>query len=148
MTDNERQNLIEGYKALMQYGVQLSQDHVNYDKIIMPLSLVPAYFVLTSSDLQEAGPVAELLIWSAGPLLLWFWHTRNKRSKDRLYKVWDTVSCIEKRLCFAAYSTVRDYMKNKSKTLRDFEIKALFVWFAGLGYFVVLCFLLWRWSTC
>ena len=38
---------IEGYKALMQYGCQMSQDHVNYDRIIMPVSLLPAYFVLT-----------------------------------------------------------------------------------------------------
>ena len=148
MTENERQHLIEGYKALMQYGVQMSQDHLNYDRIIMPLSLVPAYFVLTSWDLQEAGPLAELVIWGAGPLLLWFWHSRNKRSRDRLYKVWDTLACIEKRLCFAAYSTVHDYMNNESKTLRDFKIKELFVWAAGFAYFVVLCHLLWRWSKC
>ena len=45
---------IEGYKALMQYGVQLSQDHLNYDRIFMPLTFVPAYFVLTSLDVREA----------------------------------------------------------------------------------------------
>ena len=33
MTENERQHLIEGYKALMQYGCQMSQDHINYDRI-------------------------------------------------------------------------------------------------------------------
>ena len=61
---------IEGYKALMQYGVQLSQDHVNYDKIIMPLSLVPAYFVLTSSDLQDTWLLVELVVLAAGPSII------------------------------------------------------------------------------
>ena len=140
---------IEGYKALMQYGCQMSQDHVNYDRIIMPVSLLPAYFVLTSSDLQDAGLLAELVIWSAGLVLLLFWHSRNIRSKDRLYKIWDTVSCIETRLGFAAYSEVHGHMKTKKKfSLPDFKIKKIFFVIAVLGYVVVLYYVLWRKCKC
>lgn len=67
MNNDEKKHLLEGYKVLMQYGIQMSQDHLNYDKILMPLSLVPAFFVLTSADVQKAGLAAELLIWGAGP---------------------------------------------------------------------------------
>lgn len=147
MTENQRQHLIEGYKALMQYGVQLSQDHLNYDRIFMPLTFVPAYFVLTSLDVREAGWPAEVLIWCAGPVLLLFWHHRNLRSQDRIYKLWDTVACIEKRLCFVAYSTVHDYM-NESTTRPDFKLKAMFAKGVGVMYVLVLCYMFWRWSTC
>ena len=113
----------------------------------MPVSLAPAYFVLTSLDVQEAGPVAELLIWGAGVLLLAFWVLRNIRSRTRLYKVWDTVSCIEKDLEIPAYSKVHDYMR-ESKALRDFTLKFIFAGLAGVFYVVVFCYVLCRWSQC
>ena len=150
MSEKDEDHRIEGYKALMQYGIQMSQDHVNYDKILTPVVFLPAYFVLTSSDLQDAGPLLELVIGAAGPLLLWFWHARNKRSKARLYKVWDTVACIEKDLCFEAYTKVHKHLEEKRKlgVLPDFEIKKRLIGFAALGYVVVFCYVLWRWLKC
>jgi len=151
MSEKNEDHRIEGYKALMQYGFQMSQDHVNYDKILTPVVFLPAYFVVTSSDLQDAGPLVELVILGAGPLLLWLWHARNKRSQARLYKVWDTVACIEKDLKFDAMRTVLDHLnksRDKRETLRDFEIKERFIGFAALGYVVVFCYVLWRWLKC
>ena len=151
MSEKDEDHRIEGYKALMQYGIQMSQDHVNYDKILTPVVFLPAYFVLTSSDLQDAGPLLELVIWAAGPLLLWFWHARNKRSRARLYKVWDTVACIEKDLKLDAMHIVLDHLNkssDKRDTLRDFEIKKRLIGFAALGYVVVFCYVLWRWLKC
>lgn len=78
--------------------------------------------------------------------MLWFWHSRNKRSRDRLYKVWDTLCSIEKRLCFSVFRTVHDYMNDESRpiTRRDFEIKALFVRVAIVAYIIVLIYVFWR----
>ena len=150
----KQQLLIEGYKALMQYGCQMSQDHLSVDRIFMPLSLVPAYFVLTSLDVREAGWPAEVLIWCAGGLLLWFWHSRNKRSAARLNEIWDTLCCIEKCLGFAAYSRVHAALnpdkqyEPKPPPRRDFEVKRIFACIAGLVYFGVFVYLVYRWSTC
>lgn len=150
MSEKDEDYRIEGYKALMQYGIQMSQDHVNYDKILTPVVFLPAFFVLTSSDLQDAGLLVELVIWGAGPLLLWFWRARNKRSKARLYKVWDTLVCIEKHLCFEAYTKVHKHLEEKRKlgVLPDFETKRIFISWANLGYVAVLIYVFWRWSQC
>ena len=129
---------IEGYKALMQYGVQLSQDHLNYDKILMPISLAPALWVISSPVGKIPSRWAETWILVGGVLLLLFWVLRNIRSRTRLYKVWDTVSCIEKRLCFDAYSNVHDEMK-KSGTLSDFTLKFIFSGLVAVFYGYMFC---------
>ena len=139
MTENQRQHLIEGYKALMQYGCQLSGDHINYDRIFMPLSLVPAFLVLSSPDIQNSGKQAELSILSGGFLLLLFWFFRNIRSQKRLYKTWETLCCIEKCLGFAAYTIVQDTMKTSWRPA-DFTLKFIFGVVVALGYIVLFCY--------
>ncbi len=132
---------LEGYKALMQYGCQMSQDHLNYDRILMPLSLVPAFLVLTSPDVHCAGKLAASLILGGGFALLLFWFFRNLRSRKRLYKTWDTLSCIEKDLGFAAYTIVHDTMK-PWWPLRDFTLKIIFA-VVGLALYVFMFWHVW-----
>ena len=141
MTENQRQHLIEGYKALMQYGVQLSQDHLNYDRIFMPLSLIPAFLVLTSPDVHCAGKLAASLILGGGFVLLLFWFFRNLRSRKRLYKVWETLCCIEENLEFEAYTKVHKTMK-PWWPLRDFTLKFVFFGMALLLYIAVFVMVL------
>ena len=151
---NEKEHLtrkeqvqIEGYKALMQYGCQMSQDHLNYDKIMMPVSLAPAYFVLTSLDVQEAGPVAELLIWGAGVLLLAFWVLRNIRSRTRLYETWDTVSCLEEGFEVPGIGKVLDAI-GAHWAPKDFTLKIVFFVLAVLLYLAVLIYVIVRALKC
>lgn len=137
---SKQQLKIEGYKTLMQYGIQMSQDHVSIDRIFMPLSLVPAYILFTSSDIKEAGIIAELVVWSTGILLLLFWHLRNWRSRERLYMIWDTISYTETCLEFAVFSKVHDYMNAETTfPLRDFAIKVFFFLITIWGYLAILC---------
>lgn len=42
---------LEVYKGLIHYGCQMSADHLNYDRILMPISLV-----LASEDSNESNP--------------------------------------------------------------------------------------------
>ena len=141
MTENERQHLIEGYKALMQYGCQISQDHLNYDRILMPISLIPAFLVLTSPDVHCAGKLAASLILGGGFALLLFWLFRNLRSRKRIYKVWETLCCIEKKLEFEAYSIVHKTMKTRWP-LADFTLKFVFIGMAILLYIAVFVMVL------
>ena len=134
---------LEGYKALNQYGCQMSQDHLSVDRIFMPLLLVPAFLVLTSEDVQKAGKLEASLILGAGVLLLVFWTLRNWRSKKRLYAIWDILPSIERQLKFAAHRTLRKCMKKRPRSRfwllrrlppRDFALKFAFAGIAALLY--------------
>ena len=148
-TDNENslnkkeQFLIEGYKALNQYGCQMSQDHLSVDRIFMPLVLAPPVFVLTSKDVQSASKLAASLILGGGVLLLVFWTLRNWRSKKRLYAIWDILPSIERQLKFAAHRTLRKCMNKRRRSRfwllrrlppRDFTLKFIFAGIAALLY--------------
>ena len=117
---------IEGYKALMQYGCQMSQDHLNYDKIMMPVSLAPAYFVLTSPAGKIPSQWAESLILVGGFLLLVFWVLRNIRSRARLYETWDKVSCLEEGFEVPGIGKVLDTIAPHWAP-KDFTLKIVFL---------------------
>ena len=155
-TDNEKcslnkkeQLLIEGYKALNQYGCQMSQDHLSVDRIFMPLLLAPPVFVLTSKDVQNAGKLAASLILGGGVLLLVFWTLRNWRSKKRLYAIWDILPSIERQLEFEAHRTLRKCMNKRPCSRfwllrrlppRDFTLKNLFGGLALAFYGAILLY--------
>ena len=164
---------IEGYKALMQYGIQMSQDHVMFDRIFMPVSLAPAYAIIASSDssMIQVDRTGKIALCLAAILFLWMWHVRNRRSQARLYKVWKTVGCIERDSKICGIHTVLDYLgpkthenlwcylkylvprkeKKRGYTIADFGIKAIFFYLVTFGYFVLLACLivpLPRWLSC
>lgn len=141
---NKKEQLqIEGYKALNQYGCQLSADHLSTDKVLMPLSLGPALWVLSSPVGKIPSQWAESLILVGGVLLLVFWTLRNWRSKKRLYAIWDNLRLIERQLKFAAHRTLNKCMNKRRSSRfwllrrlppRDFTSKFLFAAFAVLFY--------------
>ena len=164
---------IEGYKALMQYGIQMSQDHVMFDRIFMPVSLAPAYAIIASSDssMIQVDHTGQIALCLAAILFLWMWHVRNRRSQARLNKVWETVGCIERDTKICGIHTVLDYLdptthkrircylkylvqqkkclfwrkdKDLRYTIKDFGIKAIFFYLVTFGYFVLLAFLIVR----
>ena len=50
---------IEGYRSLTEYGCQMSQDHISTDRVMIPLSLAPALWVLAPTErrnCQTSGP--------------------------------------------------------------------------------------------
>ena len=162
---------IEGYKALMQYGIQMSQDHVMFDRIFMPVSLAPAYAIIASSEssMIQVGRTGQFALCIAAILFLWTWHVRNRRSQARLYKVWKTVGCIERDSKICGIHTVLDYLdpkthkgircylkylvqqkkylmwrkdKERRYTITDFGIKAIFFYLVTFGYLVLLACLI------
>ena len=154
MTENERQHLIEGYKVLTQYGCQLSADHISTDRIMIPLSLAPAFFVLAPQNGKIASQWAETLILVGGVVFIWFWHQRNLRNEKRLHAIWDILRLIEAQLGFEAYLTLQRFMDTmvydngrwrkltpKDKPLKhDFTLKKHFARFACVFYLVVLLY--------
>ena len=150
-TDNEKcslnkkeQLLIEGYKALMQYGCQMSQDHISTDRIMVPLSLAPALLALAPPYEHIPSPLARTLILAGGVILVEFWKRRNKRNERRLYAIWDVVSLIEKQFGFQAYRTVQlnmnawlcDDGRFQKPPRHDFTLKKWFGWIALVFYVV------------
>ncbi len=138
---------LEVYKGLIQYGCQMSQDHLNYDRILMPISLVPAYLVLTSLDVREAGLPAELIILFGGFLLLVFWIMRNIRSRARLYETWDKVSCLEEGFEVPGIGKVLDTIAPHWAP-KDFTLKIVFFVLAVLLYLAVLIYVIVRACKC
>ena len=155
-TDNEKsslnkkeQLLIEGYKALNQYGCQMSQDHLSVDRIFMPLSLAPAYYVLTQPNGEIDSKAVESLILFGGVVFIVFWMLRNWRSKKRLYAIWDILPSIERQLEFEAHRTLRKCMDKPRCSRfglgwitppRDFTLKSLFGWLTLAFYGVILLY--------
>ena len=92
----------------------------------MPISLVPAYLVLTSLDVREAGLPAELIILFGGFLLLVFWIMRNIRSRARLYETWDKVSCLEEGFEAPGIGKVLDTIAPHWAP-KDFTLKIVFL---------------------
>ena len=132
--NKKEQLLIEGYKALNQYGCQMSQDHLSVDRIFMPLSLAPAIWVLRPLN----GPIddnwAKSFILLGGRLLIGFWMLRNWRSGKRLSAIWDILRLIKEQLGFKAYRTLKTFMGDpdlyngrfRRWTFRDFTLKTCF----------------------
>ncbi len=114
MTENERKHLIEGYKSLTQYGCQMSADHISTDRIMIPVSLAPAFFVLAPQNVEITNQWAETLILMGGISLILFWMFRNSRSKKRLYAIWDILRLIETKLGFEAYLRLLNLMKTRA----------------------------------
>ena len=83
--NKKEQLLIEGYKSLTQYGCQMSQDHISTDRVMIPLSLAPALWVLAPPNGAIDGKAAETLILLGGIVFIVFWMLRNWRSEKRLY---------------------------------------------------------------
>lgn len=141
----EQQLQIEGYKSLSEYGCQMSQDHISTDRVMIPLSLAPAFFVLAPPTEHDVSYIAKVFILLGGTSLIVFWMLRNKRSEKRLYAIWDTLRLIEERLGFKAHRAVQQFMESrwlrdngrfdKRLPLRDFTLKKRFGWF-GLGFYV------------
>ena len=127
---------LQGYNALIQYGCQMSADHLNYDRILMPISLAPPLLVLIPSNERNISQWAESCILAGGVLLLAFWVFRNIRSRARLYNVWETVISIEKDLGFPAVKKVLD-ATNKLWVPRDFTLKFIFAGLAAVFYVFV-----------
>lgn len=152
MTENERKHLIEGYKSLTQYGCQMSQDHISTDRVMMPLSLAPALWVLAPPNGPVDGKLAETLILLGGVVFIVFWMLRNWRSGKRLHAIWDILRLIEVKLGFEAYLTLDRFMNgslfverrsNEQSTItppRDFTLKKWFGWVALAFYGAVFVF--------
>ena len=138
---------IEVYKGLIQYGCQMSADHINYDRLLMPISLVPAYLLLTSLDVQEAGWPAQIIIWLGGFLLVGFWAMRNIRSRARLYRTWDKVSCLEEGFEVPGIGKVLDALGG-TRIPTDFTLKIVFAVLAVLLYLAVLIYVIVRALKC
>lgn len=149
--DNNNDNLskkellqIEGYRGLLQYGCQVSQDHTHYNRILLPLSFVPAVLLLTSEVLQQLDMTLainlwrQMVIWMAGPTILTFWASRYKRTQDRLVQVLRTIREIEYRLGFAAIDTVEDRMEKQSKAPKYSISIIAVVSVIALGYIIIL----------
>lgn len=159
MTENEKKHLTEGYKALTQYGCQLSADHISTDRIMIPLSLAPALFVLAPQNDMVYSKLAATLMLSGGVVFLWFWWQRNLRNEKRLHAIWDILRSIEGQLGFEAYLELQRYMNTMvydkgqerwrkltrcdSKLPRhDFTLKKNFVMLASLFYVFVWVYVL------
>ena len=152
MTENERRHLIEGYKSLTQYGCQMSQDHISTDRVMMPLSLAPALWVLAPPNGPIDGKLAETLILLGGTVFIVFWMLRNWRSGKRLHAIWDILRLIEVKLGFETYLILDRFMdgslfikgrpKGQSKITppRDFTLKKWFGWAALAFYGLVFVF--------
>ena len=147
--NKKEQLLIEGYKALNQYGCQMSQDHLSVDRIFMPLSLAPAYYVLTQPNGEIDSKAVESLILFGGVVFIVFWMLRNWRSKKRLYAIWDILPSIERQLKFAAHRTLRKCMNKRPSSRfwllrrlppRDFTLKSLFGWLTLAFYGAILLY--------
>ena len=146
---NKKEQLqIEGYKSLTQYGCQMSQDHISTDRVMIPLSLAPAIWVLRPLN----GPIddnwAKTFILLGGCLLIGFWMLRNWRSGKRLSAIWDISRLIEVQLGFKAYRTLKTFMADPlyerlGKPPRDFQLKKWFGWFALAFYGVVFVYVWW-----
>lgn len=152
MTENERQHLIAGYNSLTQYGCQLSADHISTDRIMIPLSLAPAFFVLAPQNGEIAGQFAETLILVGGVVFILFWRSRNLRNEKRLYAIWDILRLIEKELGFEAYRTLKFFMdahlfekgRWRKPPMHDFKLKKRFGHAAIVFYSVVLVYVWWE----
>ena len=94
---------IEGYKSLTQYGCQMSQDHISTDRVMIPLSLAPAIWVLRPLNGQFNDNWANSFILLGGVVFIAFWMLRNRRSEKRLYAIWDILRLIEVPLGFEAH---------------------------------------------
>ena len=134
---------IEGYKALMQYGCQMSADHISTDRVMIPLSLAPALLVLAPPNEGIASNWAETWILLGGFVFTTFWMLRTRRSEKRLYAIWDILRLIEGALGFEAHLTLQAFMDDpilyggrfRRWTYRDFTLKEWFGWFV-LAFYV------------
>ena len=137
-----------GYKALNQYGCQMSQEHLSIDRIFMPLSLAPALWVLAPPNEAIENKFVESLILLGGMFFIGFWILRNWRSRKRLYAIWDILRGIEYKLGFAAHRTLKECMDNpfdaqfRKRPPRDFRLKN---WFGGIamGFYVLVLGYVW-----
>ncbi len=145
------QLLIEGYKSLTQYGCQLSADHISTDRIMIPLSLAPAIWVLRPLNGEIDDSWAKTLILVGGFGFIVFWMLRNRRSEKRLYAIWDILRLIEVPLGFEAHLTLKLFMEDpdlyngrfRRWTFRDFTLKTCFGVAALVFYGVVLVYVWW-----
>ncbi len=145
---------IEGYKSLTQYGCQLSQDQLNYDKILLPLLIAAPLLVLDSDNTIKTSKTGDLIILIGGLVFLVFWHLRNWRSRVRLYAIWDTLLLIEEQLEFEAHRTLRKCMNKRRcsrfrllriRPPRDFTLKRYFGYVTIVFYICVVVYVAgWR----
>ncbi|MDE0297271.1 MAG: hypothetical protein OXN17_01395 [Candidatus Poribacteria bacterium] len=141
---------LEGYKALNQYGCQMSQDHISTDRVMIPLSLAPALWVLIPLKGEFENNWDKTFVLLGGASLIVFWRLRNWRSGKRLSAIWDILRLMEYQLWFAAYRTLKSYMDDPryerlGNPPRDFQLKVWFAWFALLFYGVVFSYV-WGWT--
>ena len=158
---------IEGYKSLTQYGCQMSQDHISTDRVMIPLSLAPAIWVLRPLNGQFEDNWAKTLILLGGVSLIVFWIYRNRRSEKRLNAIWDILRLIEAPLGFEAHLMLKRFMEtmeldngrwrerqshDRKPPPRDFTLKKYFGWFALGFYGLVLIYVWWAnivsWICC
>lgn len=150
---------IEGYKALMQYGCQMSADHISTDRVMIPLSLAPALWVLAPPNGPINSKVAQSLILLGGVVFIWSWMRRNSRSERRLSAIWDILREIERQLGFEAYLILKRFMgawlfqprrfrkgrfRIQKPPKREFQLKEQFGWTAIVFYGVVLVYVWWE----
>ena len=145
---------IEGYKALLHYGCQMSADHISTDRVMIPLSLAPALWVLRPLNGQFDDNWAKTFILLGGYWLIGFWMLRNQRSEKRLYAIWDILPLIEKDLGFKAFQTLklfmdtREFRDGRFRRLpsRDFTLKK---WFGrlALAFYGVVFIYIWWWAN-
>ena len=158
---------IEGYRSLTEYGCQMSQDHISTDRVMIPLSLAPALWVLAPPNGEIASQWAETLILVGGIVFIVFWMLRNSRSERRLSGIWDILRSIETQLGFEAYLTLNQFMEawlfHRRRFLkkrfriekppkRDFQLKKYFAYVALVFYSIVLLHVWWAnvasWFCC
>ena len=146
---------IEGYKSLTQYGCQMSQDHISTDRVMIPLSLAPAIWVLRPLNGQFDDNWAKTFILLGGASLIVFWMFRNGRSEKRLYAIWDILRLIEAPLGFEAHLMLKRFMEtmeydngrwrerqshDPKLPPRDFKLKEYFGRFALAFYGAILLY--------
>lgn len=125
--------MLEGYMGLNQWQCQSSQDHLNYDRILMPLLVGAPIYALSS----EVNNWVKTFILLGGFLLLLFWILRNERSKMRIGRGWEVLNEVEEELGFSVRRRFRDKI-DASRVPRDFTLKVCFGYATSLFYFAVL----------
>ena len=128
--------MLEGYKGLNLWQCQESQDHINFDRIFMPLLIgAPIYALVQAGDDQRH----QTFILIGGFILLLFWLFRNLRIQHRMLSGFKVLNEVECELKFNVRRRFRDKI-DASHLPKDFTLKVWFGYATSLFYFAVLFF--------
>lgn len=133
--------MLEGYKGLNLWQCQESQDHINFDRIFMPLLIAAPMYALLQADGHQG---LQTLIVAGSSILLLFWILRNLRIQHRMLSGFKVMNEVECKLNFNVRRRFRDEI-DKSKMPRDFTLK---YYFAGCTFvFYLGCFIYVWWPN-